>query len=360
MALRVGILTSGGDAQGLNPAIRAVGRTLMHEVEDVEILGFKDGYYGLINQVYRYLKDEDLSGILNLGGTILGTSRQPFKTIDDPLPNRGGESKLDLMVQNYETLELDALCVLGGNGSNKTANALSQRGLNVVSMPKTIDNDIYGTDQTFGFASAAVIATQVIDGIHTTALAHGRTFIIEIMGHKAGWLALYSGLAGGADIILLPEIPYDPLVIVQKLQERRNKGRHFTIIVIAEGAMSEEMAKLKKSEREEMVKEFGSVAYLLQDQLEQLTDQEIRVTIPGHFQRGGPPVAYDRVLTTELGVEAAKMIMEKDFGKMAAVVDGKIDRVPLEIVASKLKTVPPDHNLIQVARMTGVCLGDRP
>lgn len=348
---RVGILTSGGDCQGLNAAIRGVCRALYEHYGEsgVEIYGIIDGYKGLINGDYRVMRPEDFSGILTLGGTILGTSRQPFKTIriigDDNI------DKIRQMKINYKKLKLDCLVVLGGNGSQKTANLLSKEGLNIVSLPKTIDNDLWGTDVTFGFHSAVNIATNVIECIHTTAMSHGRIFIIELMGHKAGWLTLYSGIAGGADVILIPEIPYKLSSILRALKTSKKQGKKYSIIAVAEGAVSTEDYKDKKDQQQ-------TVSYKLAEELEYITGQEVRVTIPGHFQRGGEPCPYDRVLATRFGTAAAQLIKNKKYGKMVAMKNQKIIDVDLEDIAGKLKVVPKDSSVIRSARDIGVCLGD--
>ena len=243
---RIGMLTSGGDCQALNAAMRGVVKTMMNSDEQVEIYGFLEGYRGLIYGNYRMLKSSDFSGILTKGGTILGSSRTPFKTITDPDEN--GLDKVKAMKQNYYNLNLDCLVILGGNGTHKTANLLRKEGLNVVTLPKTIDNDLYGTDMTFGFQSAVDIATDCIDCIHTTAASHGRVFIVEVMGHKVGWLTLNAGMASGADIILIPEIPYDIKKVVEAIENRKKNGSRFTILAVAEGAISKEDAKLSKKE----------------------------------------------------------------------------------------------------------------
>lgn len=257
---RIGMLTSGGDCQALNAAMRGVVKTLANGKEEVEIYGFLDGYRGLIYGNFRMLTDKDFSGILTKGGTILGTSRTPFKTIQDPDPN--GLNKVEAMKQNYYKLQLDCLVILGGNGTHKTANLLRKEGLNIVTLPKTIDNDLWGTDMTFGFQSAVDIATDAIDCIHTTAASHGRVFIVEVMGHKVGWLTLNAGMAGGADIILLPEIPYDIDKVIEKIEDRDKKGCRFTIIAVAEGAISKEDAALTKKITRKRWKNIRSLPYL--------------------------------------------------------------------------------------------------
>ncbi len=240
---RIGMLTSGGDCQALNAAMRGVVKALTNNVDELEIYGFYEGYKGLIYGNYRLLTAKDFSGILTVGGTILGTSRQPFKHMRTP--DAGGLDKVEAMKRTYHELRLDCLVILGGNGTQKTANLLREEGLNVIHLPKTIDNDIYGTDVTFGFHSAVDIATEAIDCIHTTAASHNRVFIVEVMGHKVGWLTLYSGVAGGADIILIPEIPYDIDKVVGAIQKRSKAGKGFTILAVAEGAISREDAKKK-------------------------------------------------------------------------------------------------------------------
>ena len=244
--LRVGMLTSGGDCQALNATMRGVAKSLYKSDKEVEITGFLNGYRGLMYEEYRAMKPSDFSGILTTGGTMLGTSRQPFKLMREPDEN--GMDKVEAMKSTYKKLKLDCLVVLGGNGSQKTANLLSEEGLNVIGLPKTIDNDLYGTDMTFGFQSAVDIATNAIDCIHTTAASHSRVFIVEVMGHKVGWLTLYAGLAGGADIILIPEIPYDIKNIADAIKLREAEGKRFTILAVAEGAISKEDAALSKKE----------------------------------------------------------------------------------------------------------------
>ena len=325
----------------------------------MEIVGFEDGYKGLMYADYKIMKPSDFSGILTKGGTILGTSRQPFKLMRTPDEN--GLDKVEAMKHTYRKLKLECLVVLGGNGSQKTANLLRQEGLNIVSLPKTIDNDLWGTDITFGFQSAINVATNAIDCIHTTAASHGRVFIVEVMGHKVGWLTLYAGIAGGADIILLPEIPYDINVVISALRERTRQGKRFSILAVAEGAISKEDAGLTKKELKEKKKSglvYPSVAYELGAKITEMTGQEVRVTVPGHMQRGGEPSPYDRVLATRLGAEAAKLIQNKKYGYMVAVKNNEIAEVPLEEVAGRLKTVDPNCAMIQEAKMVGISFGD--
>ena len=355
---RIGMLTSGGDCQALNAAMRGVVKTMMNSDEQVEIYGFLEGYRGLIYGNYRMLKSSDFSGILTKGGTILGSSRTPFKTITDPDEN--GLDKVKAMKQNYYNLNLDCLVILGGNGTHKTANLLRKEGLNVVTLPKTIDNDLYGTDMTFGFQSAVDIATNVIDCIHTTAASHGRVFIVEVMGHKVGYLTLNAGMAGGADIILIPEIPYDIKKIAESVEKRIKNGNKFTILAVAEGAISKEDAALSKKEYKEKLANspYPSVSYEVAAQIQELTGQEVRVTVPGHMQRGGSPCPYDRVFASRLGAEAGRLILEGEYGFMVGYRNREIVKVPLEDVAGKLKMVDPDSTIIQEAKMLGISFGD--
>ncbi len=356
---RVGILTSGGDCQGLNSAIRGIAKGLYEYYgNQVEIYGIIDGYRGLIYGEYRLMKPEDFSGILTRGGTLLGTSRQPFKlmrVIDETSVDKVAEMK-----KHYAEMKLDCLAILGGNGTHKTANMLSEEGLNVVTLPKTIDNDIWGTDVTFGFQSAVDIATNVIDCIHTTATSHGRVFIVECMGHKAGWLTLHAGIAGGADVILIPEIPYNINKVIDCIKTRTKNGKTFSILAVAEGAVSDEIAKLPKKKKKEAMSNlmYPSISYKIAHEIEEATGQETRVTVPGHFQRGGSPDAYDRFITTLFGAAAAQFIIKEKYGFMTGMVNGKIVPVPLSEVAGKLKAVPTDSKVIKAAKNIGICFGD--
>ena len=355
---RIGLLTSGGDCQALNAAMRGVVKTLINSGEDVEIYGFLEGYKGLIYGNFRMLTSADFSGILTKGGTILGSSRTPFKTITDPDEN--GLDKVDAMQQNYHKLRLECLVILGGNGTHKTANLLREKGLNIVTLPKTIDNDLWGTDMTFGFQSAVDIATECIDCIHTTAASHGRVFIVEVMGHKVGWLTLNAGMAGGADIILIPEIPYDIDKIVKAIDKRHERGAKFTILAVAEGAISKEDAKLSKKEykKKQEKSKYPSVSYEIAAQILEKTGQEVRVTVPGHTQRGGSPCPYDRVFASRLGAEAGHLILKGEYGFMVGYRNREIVKVPLEDVAGKLKMVAPDAAIIKEAKMLGISFGD--
>ena len=355
---RIGMLTSGGDCQALNAAMRGVVKTLFNSKTDVEIYGFLDGYRGLIYSKFQMLTGKDFSGILTKGGTILGTSRTPFKTIQDPDEN--GINRVEAMKQNYYKLQLDCLVILGGNGTHKTANLLRQQGLNVVTQHKTIDNDLWGTDMTFGFQSAVNIATDAIDCIHTTAASHNRVFIVEVMGHKVGWLTLNAGMAGGADIILIPEIPYDIDKVINKIEEREQRGSRFTIIAVAEGAISKADAKLSKKELKKKLEKspYPSVSYEVAAAIQKKTGREVRVTVPGHMQRGGSPCPYDRVFASRLGAEAGKMILDDQYGFMVGYKNREIVRVPLEDVAGKLKTVEPNATIVREAKLLGISFGD--
>ena len=357
MKRRIGILTSGGDCPGLNAAIRGVARA-SYEMFDAEIVGIMDGYRGLIEGEWQEMKRSQFSGILTLGGTILGTSRQPFRNM-----RVIGEDQVDkvaAMKKNFAAMKLDCLVTLGGNGTHKTANLLSQEGLPVIGLPKTIDNDIYGTDFTFGFHTAVDIATEVIDRIHTTAASHGRCMVIEIMGNKAGWLTLYSGLAGGADVVLLPEIPYDIKQVAQVVETRAKSKKAFSIIAVAEGAMDKKEAKMKKKEREAYRQEtgFDGVANRLARELSELVGVEARAVVPGHIQRGGSPSAYDRVLATQFGVHAAQLIQRGEYGVSVALAGNTVTHNLLSEIAGVPKLVPPEHQLVQVARDMGLSLGD--
>ena len=359
MKKRVGILTSGGDCPGLNATIRGAAKALYQRFGDeVEIVGIQNGYDGLIKGEWREMQQYEFSGILTVGGTILGTKRTPFKMMtvveDDKV------DKVAAMKKTYKDAKLDCLLCLGGNGTHKTANLLSEEGLNIIGLPKTIDNDIYGTDVTFGFHTAVDIATEVIDRIHTTASSHRRCMVIEIMGNKAGWLTLYSGIAGGADVILLPEIPYDINVVADAVRRRAENGKAFSIVAVAEGAMSVEEAAMKKKERAVFREETGftGIANRIAKQLEEMVGVEARAVVPGHVQRGGSPSAYDRMLSTVFGVHAAQLIAAENYGQAVAMVGNTVSHNPLSEVAGKTKFVPADAQAVRAARSMGISLGD--
>lgn len=356
---KIALITSGGDCQGLNAAIRGVGKSLFQRMDNVEIYGMYDGYRGLIECDYKFMEPQDLSGILTEGGTILGTSRQNYVPGKD-IVDDNGNSVIPSMLQTYNRLNLDCLVIMGGNGTQKSAKLIADAGMNVITLPKTIDNDIWGTDTTFGFQSAVDIATNVIDYIHSTASSHSRIFVVELMGRDAGWLTLNAGIGSGADVILIPEIPYDLNKVAELIEERNRQGKRYSIIACAEGAVSVDDIKLDEeaSRRKRENSRHSTVSYEIADRLEKLTGKEARVTVPGHYQRGGPPCPYDRVLATQFGVAAADLIINKQYGRMVAVQGGQIVSIPLEDAASKTKFLPVDHPMIQVARKMGISLGD--
>lgn len=373
MGKSIGILTAGGDSPGLNAAIRAIGKAAIRS-HDMNVLGFRDGFRGLMQQRYIRLDGETLSGILTRGGTILGTSRDRPHRMDV-----GGTvmDMRDLMLENFRKLGLDALICLGGGGTARNALRLWERGLPVITLPKTIDNDVYGTDQSFGFDTALDIATEAIDRLHSTAHSHHRIMVVEVMGHNTGWLALGSGLAGGADVVLIPEIPYRVDAVAASILDRRAAGSTFSIVVVSEGALSAtdaaagdeirrrldaggDGADVAAKEMEEFAADQARSTERLAGQLEALTDLEARVTILGHVQRGGTPSPVDRLLATRLGTTAARLVVDEVFGVMVAIRDDVAVPVPLEEVAGKRRAVPLDHPWIVSARAVGVSLGDDP
>ena len=355
--MRIGILTSGGDCQSLNATMRGLVKTLYQNVKDLEIIGFLSGYKGLMFGDYKIMKPSDFSGIINIGGTILGTSRCPFKKMQ---VIENGFNKVEAMIQAYKKLKLDCLVVLGGNGSLKSANLLAQNGLNIIALPKTIDNDTWGTDYTFGYQSAIDIATNYLDQIHTTAASHNRIFIVEIMGHKVGHICLAAGIASGADVILLPEIPYEIEKIAAAIKQREMTGKNFTIIACAEGAISKAEAALTKKQYKLKVaaREGHSVVYDIAKQLSHYTDSEIRVSCVGHVQRGGNPSPYDRLMATRFGIEGASLIMNNDFGKLVVYKDNSVTAIPLIESAGKLKYVDVNSEEVNQARLLGISFGD--
>ncbi|MCT4590204.1 MAG: 6-phosphofructokinase [Carboxylicivirga sp.] len=334
---RIGILSAGGDCPGINAAIRGVGKTAIVKY-GMEVVGIANGFSGLMNMEATAMEEKALSGIITVGGTILGTSRfKPFKAEDGET-----ENKPQIIKENYDKLGLDALVCIGGNGTQKTANLLSKEGLNVVGIPKTIDNDVYGTDVTFGFDSAVDIATEAIDRLHTTANSHKRVMVIELMGHHAGWITLHSGIAGGGDVILLPELDYDLDNVCDYLMERNKVGKPYSIVVVAEG-----IEKPKKK----------SAASYIGKKIQKMTGMETRETILGYIQRGGTPSPQDRILATRYGAYAAELISRGEFGTMVSLKNDVITSVPLSEVGGKLRLVNPDHYLIDQGRSMGVCFG---
>ena len=369
----IGILTSGGDCPGLNAAIRGLGKAARDRF-GMRVTGFLNGFRGLAQDQSLELDSAMLSGILTDGGTILGTSR------DKPHRMAIGGKTLDMtdaVVATYHRHHLDALVCLGGGGTQKNARRLIDAGLNVVTLPKTIDNDIAGTDRSFGFDTALQIATEAVDRLHSTATSHERIIVVEVMGHRAGWLALEAGIAGGADVILLPEIPYDIEKIATAIRGRTQRGKRFSIVVVAEGAMSVTEAaevdalikgrdkadsKKKRAQFSEELNHFHSQhvghTIRLTQQLEKLTGQESRLTILGHLQRGGTPSAYDRVFATWLGTECASLLQSRKYGVMLGLQGNQLKPVPIADVAGQKKLVPPDHPLVEAGRLVGTSFGD--
>ena len=358
MKKRIGILTSGGDCPGLNATIRGAAKALYQRFgNDVEIIGISHGYSGLINGEWRLMDQSEFSGILTMGGTILGTKRTPFKMMK--VVEEDKVDKVAAMKKTYKDAKLDCLLCLGGNGTHKTANLLSEEGLNIIGLPKTIDNDIYGTDVTFGFHTAVDIATEVIDRIHTTASSHRRCMVIEIMGNKAGWLTLYSGIAGGADIILIPELPYNIETVCAAIQKRSDQGKTFSILAVAEGVYDVKESAMKKKDRTALRAESGETTATnrIARQIQEMTGFETRVCVPGHMQRGGSPSAYDRVLATEFGTHAAKLVEADHYGVAVAMKNNIVTENPLKDIAGKTKLVPETCDMLMVARRMGLCLG---
>jgi ATP-dependent phosphofructokinase / diphosphate-dependent phosphofructokinase len=373
MAKYIGILTAGGDSPGLNAAIRAVGKAAERSF-GMRVIGFRDGFRGLMENRTMRLEGDALSGILTVGGTILGTSR------DKPHQMPMGDKMLDVtdvILDNYRTHHLDALVCLGGGGTQKNAYRLVEKGMNIVTLPKTIDNDVAMTDVTFGFDTALGIAAEAIDRLHSTAHSHHRIIVVEIMGHNTGWLALGAGIAGGADVILIPEIPYDTEKVAEAILRRSHGGKGFSIVAVSEGAISKEQAQAmaqatrkktdarKKPEKEEAKADLARLeaslagnTLRLSSQLEELTRLESRVTILGHLQRGGTPSATDRLLATRLGTACASLVNDGVYGVMVAVRGEGTEPVPLKKVVGKRKTVPVDHPWIDCARRLGTNMGD--
>ena len=379
MTKHIGVLTAGGDSPGLNAAIRAIGKSAVSEQDDrqnIRVIGFRDGFRGLMENRSIRLEGEILSNLLTLGGTILGTSRdKPHRM---PIGNQLMDMT-DVMLDNYHRHHLDALVCIGGGGTQKNAFRLAGKGMNIITLPKTIDNDVVGTDVTFGFNTAMEIATAAIDRLHSTAHSHHRIIVVEVMGHNTGWLALGAGLASGADVILIPELPYDVNLIAKAIRSRLHRGKNFSIVTVAEGALSiqdlkkyqllkgkKDKAKKKKNAKElrKAGKELDRFSAYhknntlrLSAQLEELTGLESRLTILGHLQRGGTPSAFDRVIATQLGSACTCAIRKGHFGVMVALRDGATELVPLEDIVKQRKTVPPDHPWVESALRVGVSLG---
>ena len=355
--LRVGVLTGGGDCPGLNAVIRAVTKSLILQ-HNAEVIGIEDGYQGLIENRIVPLSYRDVSGILTRGGTILGTSNKanPFGYY-----KRGNADVSAEVKKNCRAIGLDAVVVIGGDGTMSVAHGLSKLGLKMVGVPKTIDNDLMATDRTFGFDTAVSIVTEAIDRIHTTAQSHDRVMIIETMGRYAGWIALYAGVAGGADIVLIPEIEYDIDEVARVCKERESGGQNFTIIIIAEGARAKDggMTVSQRIEDSPDPIRLGGVGKVLEAELSKRVSSEVRTTILGHMQRGGTPTAYDRDLATAFGTYATSMVADGEFGKMVALQHNRLVSVPFEEVANKTRTVPPDSPMLAAAVAVGTSFGVR-
>jgi phosphofructokinase-like protein len=358
---RIAVLTGGGDCPGLNAVIRAVAKKAMLDY-GMEVIGIEDGYEGMIENRFRPLHYNDVSGILTLGGTILGTSNKanPYKYA----VKRGDQLEFEDVsrkaIRNLRKQGVKCLVCIGGDGTLAIAHGLQTDGVNIVGVPKTIDNDLRGTDITFGFDSAVAVATEGIDRVHTTAQSHHRVMIVEVMGRTAGWIALHAGVAGGGDIILIPEIPYSIDVIVSKVRKRASKGKRFSIVVVSEGAKPEGgdvvIQRIVKESTDPV--RLGGIGFVLGEQIEKLTGIETRVVVMGHLQRGGSPTPFDRVLATSLGAKAMDLISRGECGYMVAVRGSKTVKVPLRDVAKGPRTVPADNPLVAVARSVGTCFGD--
>ncbi len=352
---RIGILTGGGDCPGLNPAIRAVAKTALFS-DRAEVIGFQDGFEGLIKNRTRKLEWGDVSGILTLGGTILGTSNRAN-------PFAYGEKKTDVSKQalrNFRDLKLDALICIGGDGTLNIAYEFHKLGVPVVGIPKTIDNDVQATDFTIGFDSAVAVATECIDNIHSTAESHHRVMIVEVMGRYTGWLALYAGVAGGGDVILIPELSFDIQKACKELLRRSKLGKRFSIVVVAEGVRLQDSQLVVKRTVKGSTDpiRLGGVSYHLADQIEKRSGLETRVIILGHLQRGGKPTDFDRILATQFGRKAVDLALAKKFGRMTSIQGGRITSVPIRSGIRALKKVTPDLPLIQAAKAVGTCFGD--
>jgi len=350
---RIGILTGGGDCPGLNAVIRAAARTLIRDY-DIDVVGIQLGFEGLLTKSCVALTLESIRGILPKGGTLLRTTNRgnPFEF---PVGDGRCEDRSSTLIDNIHELGIDGVIAIGGDGTLKIAQRLCDMGIPMVAVPKTIDNDLAATDYTFGFHTAVAVATEAVDRLHTTAASHDRVMILEVMGRNAGWIALYAGIAGGADIILIPEIPYQPENIVKMVQGREREGANFDIIVVAEGAkrVGGQEAYLDKATRR-----LGGIAYQVAADIAEQIDLEIRVTVLGHVQRGGSPIAFDRILASRFGKAAADLVAQKKFGEMVAVRGDDIVSVPIRDAVSRPKYVDPDGNLVATARSLGISFGD--
>ncbi len=361
---RVGILTSGGDCPGLNAVIRGIAKPALADF-DLEVIGIEDGFEGMVEGKMKVLDDSSVSGIINVGGTILGTSNRadPFHyPIDKP---NGGVEIIDASKQvlyHYQQWKLDCVIALGGDGTMHISNKLADMGMSMIGVPKTIDNDLDGTDVTFGFDSARAIATEAIDRLHTTASSHHRVMVCEVMGRYAGWIALESGIAGGGDIILLPELPFVWEAVYDKVIRRSKKGKRFSIIVVSEGAHAkdEQMVIKEMDESRTDPIQLGGVGKYVGDMVTKHTGLESRVTVLGHLQRGGAPTAADRLLATRYGTKAAELAYEGTYGKMVALKGGLIVDIPIKDAIKEQRVVQKDSQLIRSAKLVGTCFGQPP
>ncbi|GAB6170996.1 ATP-dependent 6-phosphofructokinase [Paradesulfitobacterium aromaticivorans] len=353
---KLAVLTGGGDCPGLNAVIRAVVKTAYQY--GIEVIGIRDGFRGAVEGEFIPLSLSEISGILPRGGTILGTTNRdnPFAYETDGQPVDRSQDVL----KNLQAHGVDALVAIGGDGSLKIALELGDKGLNVIGVPKTIDNDLMATDQTFGFQTAVATAQDALDRLHTTAESHHRIMILEVMGRYAGWIALYAGVAGGADVILIPEIPYDLNKVMLAIKNRAKQDKKFSLVVVAEGAHpldGEMVVERTIAGRTDPVK-LGGIGAKLGRELEERAKMEARVTVLGHLQRGGSPVTYDRILATRYGVAAVEAALEEDFGVMVALKGREIVRVPLAEAVNKLKLIPLTDPLLLAARNLGIEMGD--
>lgn len=360
--MKIGVLTGGGDCPGLNAVIRAVVKTAIQQYK-MEVLGIIDGYYGLVNNEIKELALEDVSGIMPRGGTILGTSNvvNPFNYYTIVNGKKVYSDMSDIVIKNIKANGIDVMVVIGGDGTLEIAHKFFKKGVPVVGIPKTIDNDLSATDVTFGFDTAILTATEAIDKIHTTAESHHRVMIVEVMGRNAGWIALHSGIAGGAHIILIPEIPFNYDAMLKKIYERKGMGKHFSIIVVAEGAKpkgGDVVVKRFVADSTEPIR-LGGIGNKVADEIEKITGFETRVTTLGHIQRGGSPSPFDRILATRFGAEAVQLITKGDFGKMVSLRTPEIIAVPLEEAIGRQKKVALDSSYIRTARMVGISFGDQ-
>lgn len=359
---RIGILTGGGDCPGLNAVIRAVAKTAMNDY-GAAVIGIEDGFEGLVEGRMHELSNAQVSGIINQGGTILGTSNK-----GDPwhYPTEGLDGKIMIVdasqkaIKNYKRWALDVLVAVGGDGTMNISHKLAQLGVNIIGVPKTIDNDLEATDLTFGHDSAVYVATEAIDRLHTTASSHHRVMVIEVMGRYAGWIALAAGLAGGADIILIPEIPFTWEPVCRKVLERSTHGKRFSIVCVAEGTKCPEMGEIVKTYdvKRTDAKQLGGVGEYVAKMIAEQTELETRVTVLGHLQRGGSPTPFDRILATKFGTLACKLAAEKKLGMMVALHGSEVVPVAIQDAISRQKLVPPDHQMVLAAKSVGTSFGD--